>query len=272
MKREDNGSECEFERVKSKLRLHPVAFGGRKTVGNEKHLHSHPGTSLTAAWATVKNRHFLCGRTFSLLSDCRAIMWLMNYKGHNHASIRLQLEMAGYWFTITHRSGTMLADADHFSRLGADIHIDPLLVDYISFIGQLHITSPPLYGPITQDDMPGRRTKMARTDTDDDVTSQEINLADVVNPYETASPTVFETDIVRLVNVAIRFTDTSTTSAKSKFNNAYVATFAMQYKEFGWCLHEPGHVDTLSSRPATSPSPFSQSSSMTQIKPLVAQC
>jgi hypothetical protein len=135
MKREDNGSEREFERVKSKLRLHPVAFGGRKTVGNEKHFHLHHGESLAAAWATVKHRHFLWGRTFSLLSDCQAIMcWLMNYKERNHAIKRLQLEMAGYWFTITHRSGTMLANADYFSRLGADIHIDPLLVDHISFI------------------------------------------------------------------------------------------------------------------------------------------
>jgi hypothetical protein len=240
MKREDNGSECEFERVKSKLRLHPVAFGGRKSVGNEKHFHSHPGESLAAAWAAVKNRHFLWGRTLSLLSDCRAIMWLMNYKGHNHAIMRLQLEMAGYWFTTTHRSGT-IADADYFSHLGADIHIDPLLVDYISFIRQLYITSQPLSGPITKDNMPGRRTKIAQTDTDDDVILQEINLANVMNPYETASPTMFETDIVGLVNVAIRFTDTLTLSAKSKFNNAYVTTSAMQYKEFGWCLHEPRH-------------------------------
>jgi hypothetical protein len=51
--------------------------------------------------------------------------------------------------------------------------------------------------------MPRRRTKIARTDTDNDVIPQEINLADVVNPYEAASPTVFETDIVGLANVAI---------------------------------------------------------------------
>ena len=58
MKREDEGGDCEFDISMSKLRLLPVAFGSRKTVGNEPHFHSHAGESVAASWATTKNRHF----------------------------------------------------------------------------------------------------------------------------------------------------------------------------------------------------------------------
>jgi hypothetical protein len=156
MKREDEGGECEFKKLLTKLRLMPCGFGGRKTVGNEEHLHSHPGESLSAGWGITKNRHFLWGRPFKLLSDCRALLWLMNYKGHNHAIIRLQLELLGYWFTIVHRKEHMLAEANYFLRLGQDVHINPLMNDYLSFIQQLRKKYPPSDGEITADNMPGR--------------------------------------------------------------------------------------------------------------------
>jgi hypothetical protein len=101
-KREDEGGPCEFEVVRSKKQLLPVAFGCRKTIGNEEHLHSHPGECLASSWGTEKNRHFLWGRTSLLITDCEALMWLMAYRGFNHAIHRLQMMMLGFWFTITH--------------------------------------------------------------------------------------------------------------------------------------------------------------------------
>jgi hypothetical protein len=78
MKRENEGGECKFEFCLSKLRSKPIAFGSRKTAGNEKHFHSHPGKALAARWSIVKNRHFLWGRPFTLMTDCRALIWLMS--------------------------------------------------------------------------------------------------------------------------------------------------------------------------------------------------
>jgi hypothetical protein len=49
MKREDEGGECKFAFCLSKLRLKPITFGSRKTAGNEKHFHSHPGEALAAS-------------------------------------------------------------------------------------------------------------------------------------------------------------------------------------------------------------------------------
>lgn len=50
-----------------------------------------------------------------MITDCRALVWLMDYKGHNHAVWRLQLEMLGYDFIIANRTGVMLEDAKYFS-------------------------------------------------------------------------------------------------------------------------------------------------------------
>jgi hypothetical protein len=83
----------------------------------------------------------------------------MTYKGMNHTIIRLQLELTGYWFTVANRPGRMLEDANYFSRIGANIHIDPLLKDYLSFARQLYTQHTPSQGEINQDSMPGRWKK-----------------------------------------------------------------------------------------------------------------
>eukprot|EP00978_Attheya_sp_CCMP212_P032515 scaffold127425_cov26-Attheya_sp.AAC.1 len=101
MKQEDEGGECEFNiSITNKLRLLLVALGSRKTVGNKVHLHSHSGESLAATWGITSNRHFLWGRPFTLCTDCRALLWLMNYNGQNHAFKRLQMELFGYWWMM----------------------------------------------------------------------------------------------------------------------------------------------------------------------------
>jgi hypothetical protein len=162
MRREDEGGKCEFGRCRTKLRLKPCSFGARKTIGNEEHFHSHPGKCTAATWSITKNRHYLWGRPFSLISDCEALMWLLNYKGHNHAVIRLQLELLGYWFTIGLRAGDLMEDANYFSRLGEDIHSDPLMTDYLSFQRQLYDDNAPAKGEVNDQNTPGRRSKKAR--------------------------------------------------------------------------------------------------------------
>ena len=102
----------------------------RKCVGTEKHLHSYPGEAVGAVWGITKNRHYLWGRQFTLITDHAALIWLMSYTGQNHAVRRLQLEMHGYDFTIVHRPERMLKDANYLSRVGEDGVMDPLLSSY----------------------------------------------------------------------------------------------------------------------------------------------
>ena len=49
------GGEYEFERtVDSNLRLLPIAFGEKKTSGNEPYFHAHPSKALAAMWSRLK--------------------------------------------------------------------------------------------------------------------------------------------------------------------------------------------------------------------------
>ena len=84
----------------------------------------------------------------------------MSYDGHyNHAVRRLQLEMTGYWFTIVNRPDHMLEDANYFSRLNTNQHIDPLLKGYLEYARKLYTNNTPDTNEITPDNMPGRRKK-----------------------------------------------------------------------------------------------------------------
>ena len=60
MKSEDERGECMFDiSVSFVLRLLLVNLGSRRTVGNEKFLHSHPGEALAAIFGITKNRLLL---------------------------------------------------------------------------------------------------------------------------------------------------------------------------------------------------------------------
>jgi hypothetical protein len=176
MKDEIAGGPCRFDLTLKGLRLRPIAFGSRRTIGNEKHFHSYPGEALCASWAIIKNRHFLWGKEFTLLTDCRALIWIMNYNGHNHAVKRLQLELIGYYFTICHRPGRMMEDANYLSRLNQDTSIDPLLKDYLSFARQVYSDNVPANGNLNHENMPGRRKRKLNPVNDNTSTINFANL------------------------------------------------------------------------------------------------
>jgi hypothetical protein len=216
----------------------PIAFGSRKTIGNEEHFHSHPGECLAATWSAIKNRHFLWGRPFTLMTDCAAINWLMTYKGHNHAVIRLQLELLSYWFTVAVRPGTLLEDANFFSRLGEDLHIDPLLKDYLSFGRQLYVDHPSDKREINQDNLPGRRSKKPRID---EPSSATLHFANIQLDYE-SSNTVFEHHLPaeldpQMTQVPIVFHSTSEVQPPSRHHFAYIGEVANQLHSSSWALY-----------------------------------
>jgi hypothetical protein len=245
MKRKDAGGECEFELTRStKLRLAPCAFGSRMTIGNEIHFHSHPCEGLAASWAVTKNRHFLWGRPFTLMTDCKALLWLLDYKGHNHAVKRLQLELLGYWFTIAHRPGQMLEDVNYFSRLGEDTLMDPLLRDYLSFVlRQMFSTNPPSPDPLTDNNMPGRRAKIPRSEIETEMGASELNLAQVEFPNEPMDITPPTNKYRRqITNYPVSICRAKTVQEPSKKNFSYITETTVNLSTFRWCLSEPGHV------------------------------
>ena len=223
----------------SKMRLLPVAFGSRKTKGNEVHFHSHPGESLAASWGTTKNRHFLWGRPFTLITDCRALIWLMDYKGHNHAVRRLQLEMLGYTFTIANRTGAMLKDANYFSRLGEDIHVDPLLKDYLAIARQAYVNNPPSAEPLGEHNMPGRKSKRQKIN---EYPIGELNLANVEWSHDSIDVTPTSNKIARQCsNIPVRICQTQSIQQQSKKHFSYITETAVRRSTFKWALSQPGH-------------------------------
>ena len=143
MKREDAGGECQFDIKKSGLRLLPCAFGCRMTRGNEKFYHSYYGEATALKFGISKNQHVLYGRPFTHIGDCIAIKWIMSYDDSNHVIRRIQMELVSWWFTLCHRPNRMMIDADYFSRLGIDLHIDPLLHQYITMAESQYKSNPP---------------------------------------------------------------------------------------------------------------------------------
>ena len=251
MKREDLGREWKFHlTLKSRLRLLPIAFGSRQTVGNEVHFHSYPGECLAVSWACTKNHHFLWSRPFTLITDCAAVQWLMTYKGHNHAVVRLQLEMLNLWFTIAVKPGQMLVGADYCSQMGEELHIDPLSTDYLKFARQNYLDFPLEEEELNVDNLLGYRK------------SRENQIE---NQFLTVKPSYKKLVPGPVLNFPVIFlVDKSTARAKPN-HFLYASEVAYSIQSIQWSLYQPWFEHFLQSAIETS-TPFKETIA---IKPML---
>ena len=149
------GGDFLFMTKDSTAVLHPVAFGCRRTRGNEKRLHSHLGEGFAGDWAINKCRHMCFGQRFTWTTDCHAIKFILSYDGKNPAILRLQMRFMCWDMDIEHRNDIHLTDADYFSRLGSNLCYDPLLRDYIQRVDAIKQDNPsPSALPIEPQHMP----------------------------------------------------------------------------------------------------------------------
>jgi hypothetical protein len=123
--------------------LHPVAFGSRRTRGNEKRLHSYLGEGFAGDWAINKVRHMCFGCRFVWVTDCYAVKFIFLYDGSNPAILRLQMRLMCWDVDIVHLANDFLVDADYWSRLNADLCYDPTFREYLQFVSSLRATHPP---------------------------------------------------------------------------------------------------------------------------------
>ena len=150
-----SGSDFSFMTKDSKAVLHPVAFGARRCRGNEVRLHSHLGEGFSGDWAMNKCRHMLFGQRFVWTTDCYAIKFILSYDGANPAILRLQMRLMCWDVDIVHRNDHYIADADYWSRLGADLCFDPLFKKYLELTRSLCTENPPPTSlPIQPENMP----------------------------------------------------------------------------------------------------------------------
>ncbi len=109
------GGKFEFMDKSSQYTLHPVAFGCRRTRGNERRLHSHLGEAFAGDYAINKCCHMCFGQRFTWVTDCYALKFILSYDGRNSAILHLQMRFMYWDMDIEHRNDVHLTDADYWS-------------------------------------------------------------------------------------------------------------------------------------------------------------
>ena len=95
------------------------------------------------------------------------------------------MELMLWAFTLIHRSNHMVIDADYFSRLNTDLHIDPLLAQYDELAQIMYKRYTPPTGDINPETLPGFRHKRSKA------TSNLINVK--------------SSDISQIRNIPVKF-------------------------------------------------------------------
>jgi hypothetical protein len=205
------GGECKFLLPNSKLTLHPIALGCRRTRGLEPRLHSYLGEGFAGNYAINKVAHYCWGMQFTWITDCYALRYVLSYDGNNPAVLRLQMRLMCWDMVIVHRPGTTMAAPDYLSRLGADLCFDPLLRDYIAKIQHLKKSNPTVSSlPMLPENMPGykgpRRKKQDPAD-ESPTTSLPCSTLDTAAQALISSILVNDSNghALNLSNIPIRF-------------------------------------------------------------------
>ena len=254
------GGSFEFLKAGSDALLHPVAFGGRRTKGNETKLHSHLGEGFSGDWSINKCRHMCFGQRFTWVTDCYAIRFILSYDGKNPAILRLQMRFMCWDMDIEHRKGELLAGPDYFSRLEADLCFDPLLKDYIERAQELKRQYPTASGmPMQPENMPYYRPPRVTLSLDEPA----VNFASVETPaLDREAQDVFTAIVVdhshglcHLSNCPIRFGNFAEPIDECHhpkvLYNADIPAAARRLLQFDWAVYgfNSGHfVSTIRSR------------------------
>lgn len=142
LKREDAGGKWEFDVTTKGPCLRPCGFAARMCKGIEKMSHSHLGEGVALRCGIHEFTHVLCARPFTAIWDCIGLEWIFFSKGHNPVILRSQVELMGWWFTICHRPNPVITDADCWSCLEMELHVDPLLCKHMQMAHQQQMEHP----------------------------------------------------------------------------------------------------------------------------------
>ena len=241
------GGKCQFDTTlkETLLRLFPLGFSSRKCSKAESFLHSFMNEALAVNFGINQWKVFLWGKEFTILTDCRALIWLLSYEGTNAAVRRLQFEILGYWFTVHHRSASMNGDADALSRLALDFTIDPSLKNYYKLASDLERQHPCVNGPVQPDNLPGfRRNFKNRKETNiSSDTNQSSN-----NLTRSSFDQTFDgiTNIPIMTKIFHSGESKQISSCCSSLNCQPLVANALQASTFKWIINRFGSGSFLS--------------------------
>ena len=99
---------------------HPFRYGSRSLSSCELNYGITELECLAIVYAINKNRHFLLGINFEIMTDSHSLCWLLRAKEPNSRLTRWSLRLAEYDFKILYKSGKAHVDADALSRAPVD--------------------------------------------------------------------------------------------------------------------------------------------------------
>ena len=93
-----------------------IDYGSRTLKGAEIHYIPTEKECLAVVFGVQRNRNFLYGQRFTIITDCSALKWLMGVKDPHGRLARWAIYIQGFEFDIVHRAGVQHANADTLSR------------------------------------------------------------------------------------------------------------------------------------------------------------
>lgn len=98
-------------------RVRVIAFGSRALTPTERNYSATERECLAVVEGVKKYHIYLHGNKFSVVTDHKALQWLMNHKDPTSKLMRWALRLQEYQFEIQHRTGRQNANVDALSRL-----------------------------------------------------------------------------------------------------------------------------------------------------------
>lgn len=108
----------------------PIAYFSQSANNAESRYHSFELEMLAIVKAVERFHIYLYGITFSIVSDCNALVHAVNKAHLNPRIARWTLKLQNYRFKVIHRSGQKMLHVDALSRIVASI--DSMLIEKTS--------------------------------------------------------------------------------------------------------------------------------------------
>ena len=96
---------------------HPITYISRKLLKHERNYSTVEKECLAIKWAIHHLRYYLWGRKFVLVTDHAPLKWMATSKDKNARVTRWFLDLQNYNFTVEHRPGKAIQNADAMSRM-----------------------------------------------------------------------------------------------------------------------------------------------------------
>lgn len=118
-----------------------IAYGSKTLNKHQKNYCATKKELLAVIHFVSEYRPYLWGRKFEILTDCRAVQWLQNFKDPNGQLARWLSILAEFEFTVCHRPGVANSNADALSRRHAGAENCPSCAIEIGKLKMIQFTS-----------------------------------------------------------------------------------------------------------------------------------